>query len=138
MKLLSPLCIFPCKLKGLIGRQADRDLAAEIESHLDQLTQRFVDQGMSEEDARSAARRSFGNTGLLQETHREMRSFPSATGMWRDLRFAARLLRKNPLFSAITILTLGLGVGANTSIFSLMNAVLRAGSIDPLSVIRQE
>ena len=121
----SRLRTFGAKLRGFLSKyRHDDDFDDEIRQHLDLLTEKFVKQGMRREDAVVAARRQFGNTTLLQEDRRELQTLTSVEAWWLDLRYAVRTLWRNGAFAAVSIATLGLGIGAATAIFSVIDNVL--------------
>jgi predicted permease len=113
------------KLRNLArGRRADDEFAQEIEAHLALLSDRFRRDGMTAKDARDAALRQFGNVASLGESRREMASFAWLHAIVQDLRQGGRLLRRTPTWTAVAILTLAIGIGANAAIFGLVRPVL--------------
>jgi predicted permease len=119
----SGLRTFAAKLRGLFAGQKD-EMDDEIRSHLRLLTERFIANGSSPKDAAAAARRQFGNAALLEEDRREQQTFRPMENLWRDVRYGARQLRRNPLFATIAVLTLALGIGANTAVFTLLDQLV--------------
>jgi predicted permease len=100
------------------------DLAEEIRQHLSEKAEALMAEGLSREEADRAARREFGNVTRMKERGHEPWMYPFIEGLWGDFTFAVRQLRKNPGYAVTAILTLALGIGATTAVFSLVNAVL--------------
>ncbi|MBV9886643.1 MAG: ABC transporter permease [Acidobacteria bacterium] len=126
------------RIQSLFQReQVDRDLDDELSFHLEQRANKNRTAGMDAAEARHAAHRQLGNASYVKERTREVRILTSIESAWRDVRFGTRMLLKEPAFTFIVILTLALGIGANTAIFSIINGfMLRPLPIaDPSSVV---
>ena len=113
------------RLRALFRReQIDRDLEEEMRFHVEMRARENLEAGMSEAEARRAAHRAFGNRLLAEEDSRHVWTFTLVETFLQDLRYGARTLWRNPVFAGAVILTLALGIGANTAIFTLLDTVV--------------
>jgi predicted permease len=108
-------------LDPLLGRRRERRLEEEIARHLDYLTDEYRSAGLPPDEARQAARRAFGGVDQLKEVCRDERGLPRLDALVRDVRFGGRLLRRSPGFAVTAVLVLGLGIGVNNMLFTILN-----------------
>ncbi len=139
MRLENWLYTIPLRLRSLLVRhRQDEDLDEELRDHIERQTDEYQSRGMGEEEARLAALRTFGNFVAVREQTHETWEWATSERLWQDFRRALRSARRAPLLSSVAVLALALGIGLNTGVFSIVNAMfLRVPTrVDPASFVQ--
>src|SRR6266699_63201 len=105
-------------------KRLDRELAEELQAHLDEKVEELIAEGMSREEAMRSARLEFGNVGVIEENCREVWAWPSVEDLFFDIRYGLRALLRSPVFTVVALLTIAIGIAANAAVFSVVNSVL--------------
>lgn len=131
---MSGIRAFARRLLATLRRQHEGDLDEEIRTHVEMQIDEYVRAGMPRDEAETAALRRFGRVDVIKDEYRDVRGLPALEALLRDVRYSARLLGRSPGFAAMAFLTLAIGIGATTAVFSLVNRSL----LRPLPVERSD
>src|SRR5215831_16961834 len=136
--MLSALRVLASRIRGLFSaRRLDDEFSEELDSHFALLTEENIASGMRPDEAARNARLRLGSPTVLREEHHDQRTLRWLESIAQDIRFSLRMLRKNPSFTAVAVFTLVLGIGLNTTLFTLFNSLaLRPWPVnDPSRVV---
>src|SRR5262245_63540192 len=112
-------------LRAMLGKsEIERELDEELRYHIEQQTEQNIRLGMNPEEARVAALKAFGGVEQAKEHSRDARGVRWIEDLWQDMRYGSRMLVKSPGFTLVAVITLGLGIGVNTTIFSAMESLI--------------